>query len=533
MNRIRRFLDSMLNRDDRQQHPTDAYRGGLAEKRIEQLSVSSNFAEIPELFWLFVQYEGPISNIAAKRIEEIMGACTPLDIVRLEQRFRMYSEWSVPFVKPENVLRMAQGKAALLGLFSMHLNGYAREAAINGLAECEVLRALPFLLIRLNDWVPQVRLVARGATNAMRETSNAEAFINCLPIIARLEKQCRGSHQETLGDIFDFLRSLGCRGALRKALNSRDKEARHRAFKLLISPPGTDLLEVLTEASESSDMVLRLWAAHALWNNLPFDKLEMELDRLLRDPFMPVRREALYGFLARLPEKTTERLRVALFDARVSVRELARFYLKQSGTVDFAELYRQRLSQAGEDLAVLVTSLGETGDRRDLATIEPYLANPDPTVRRAAIFALARLDSEGDVERFLAALNDPSARVAKAARRVIQERPYALNRERATDLFANARYLHSRRIIVSLMRYLSWWDSAPLLMNAATSEEPIVRATAINQLQLWRRNCYRTSCKPTEEQLELYEKGLESALPFVDLTTQKDLSEHLRLGKAR
>jgi len=46
------------------------------------------------------------------------------------------------------------------------------------------------------------------------------------------------------------------------------------------------------------------------------------------------------GFAEKLPDEAPPALRAGLLDTHLSVREAARFYLRNSGAVDFAEFYR-------------------------------------------------------------------------------------------------------------------------------------------------------------------------------------------------
>lgn len=48
-------------------------------------------------------------------------------------------------------------KVHLLGIASMNASGYVREAAIQSLEKLDNPKIIPYLLMRLNDWVPTIR----------------------------------------------------------------------------------------------------------------------------------------------------------------------------------------------------------------------------------------------------------------------------------------------------------------------------------------------------------------------------------------
>jgi len=67
----------------------------------------------------------------------------------------------------------------LVGLCASHPNGHVREQAVVRLAHSNPDVALPFLLLRVNDWVPAVRLRARTAVVALLLPAAAAALVRC------------------------------------------------------------------------------------------------------------------------------------------------------------------------------------------------------------------------------------------------------------------------------------------------------------------------------------------------------------------
>ena len=101
-------------------------------------------------------------------VHDIVTTLSPLQLASLDQRvrgWRNYAHYELnnwQHLRPSDVGRLARSpySASLLGLASFHFNGHVREAAVSELALRTDATELPFLLIRLNDWVPQVRELA-------------------------------------------------------------------------------------------------------------------------------------------------------------------------------------------------------------------------------------------------------------------------------------------------------------------------------------------------------------------------------------
>src|SRR6185369_11285928 len=87
-------------------------------------------------------------------------------------------------------------------------------------------------------------------------------------------------------------------------------------------------------------------------------------------------------------------LEEALLDENTSARWQARILRIARGPVDLAGFYRMALSTAASPARVrgALLGLGESGARGDVALVKPYLEAERPSVRRAALRALADLE---------------------------------------------------------------------------------------------------------------------------------------------
>ena len=487
-------------------------------------------ASIPALVGVLYGRSGRAADVAAEAIQRVVDRCGPLDLAQLDGTVRRMSEWHGPPFPVTDIVAVARGLTGTLGVVSFHASGHVREAAVRALAASHDGQALPFLLIRLNDWVSPVRAAAAEAVLSRLVPSNADALVGCLPLLFRLRGQSRGGHGPVVRAALDLLRRPECLPAVRAGLASADRHTRRWAFKLLADEPSTGTAAIVDDASRSADPTLRLWAVQCLRRHLPDEGLLATLDPLLSDRFMPVRREAMYGVVERLPATAPDRLRAALFDAHPSMRDLARFHLRQAGVTDVAALYRARLA-GGCPVSVAVAGLGETGSAADADLVAPHLADPDPRVRRAAVRAISRLDPDGHDDELLHALGDRSPRVVKAAREIMVTRRYLLTPDRLWPLFTGTAHPHVRRLVLPLVADLMWWDAAPLLIRAAGWDDADVRGRAVAHLQGWRTNGRRLLAKPTRRQLSDLRETLGLNPDPLPAAVRADAEWHLAHGE--
>ncbi len=148
---------------------------------------------------VFSQTE-PASDFVWKALE----ACTKVywelnaaRLIRLEEQFRQTTsvEWSINWkgISILPVLRQCvteEQRIAFLGFGSFHPNGYYRQRCAEALADYPNV-ALPFLFLRLNDWVSPVGGAAQIACKTVLETCHTEAMLSALPYLQKAKAGSR------------------------------------------------------------------------------------------------------------------------------------------------------------------------------------------------------------------------------------------------------------------------------------------------------------------------------------------------------
>ena len=133
---------------------------------IRQIAEAGEPAAIPDLLPILIIGDRRSILASAKAIHHLLQMLKPTDFVRFDEFVRQgYADWNArrePWysMKPKDVGHLASMEETsvwLLGIASCHTNGYVREAAVRELGKTEAGAELPFLLIRANDWVPEIR----------------------------------------------------------------------------------------------------------------------------------------------------------------------------------------------------------------------------------------------------------------------------------------------------------------------------------------------------------------------------------------
>jgi HEAT repeat protein len=402
---------------------------------------------------------------------------------------------------------------------SFHHSGYVREEAVKRLNRITTGIEIPFLLIRLDDWVSSVRDAAQKAINSRLNPAYCSSFITNLALIARLEATAKVHSEQFVKGIKELLQRAECQSGLTEALSSSDRFIRRASFRLAINSKGRNLSEVLRQALNYNDTVIRLWAAQSVSAAFEGAALDKMLTLMKRDRFMPVRREAL-----RHPDRKRAELRSALLDAHASIREEARYHVSQFDSFDVASFYRQGLT-SGDQLSLpsAISGLGETGVAEDGDLPVPYASHNAAKIRRAAIKALARLNSEARLDVLIQALMDQFPSVSREAIKGLADKATLIGKGRLWEIFSSTSHSHVKRNALSLLEKIVKWDSIYFLVKSTSESDQSVASRALIAIDRWLWRFNRTFPVPTPDQLIKLSRALEECGDHLDEKTSEQL----------
>lgn len=396
----------------------------------------------------------------------------------------------------------------MLGLAACHGSAYVRQAAVTRLdREITSGAEIPFLLLRLNDWVTAVRHAAEQAIERRITDSHRAAYLQNLALVARLRSRLRASESPALARIEALLRA-DTAALVRGTLASEGRVARRFGLSLALEAlSGTDADTrdaVLERVIESNDPAARLQATCWLTKPTTSSGLQRQfLPRLLDDRFVAVRRVALGWCAAREPRSHLATLYTALLDQSCMIRSIAQFHLPNLEQIDLRSFYREAVCQREPRvLKAALGGLGETGRASDAELVVPLVDAPEPKIRKAALGALAKLALETHIEIFVDALQAGSPGVSRQARIALDRHASIVGADRLAAIFTETPFPHVRRQTLSLINRLSKWQKLPLLIEIFGDSEDSTRKTAENFLRSWLWNFNRTHhIQPTKPEL--------------------------------
>lgn len=474
---------------------------------------AGHLSAVPDFFGLVFDENPQIASEAAEAAVRLVTRMPKCDWHRFEPPMRMYvhNYWMpYPMIAPERLdefSRFGNRQAILLGLASFHASGYVRKAAVKHLASQQFNVALPFLLLRVNDWVDEVHTAALEACFAHLTPDNAQTLVENLPRILTLAQAHRHDLTPFVQAVETLLLHSESRHFLLHGMFASDPSTQRACARLALTISDEDLATVFKNAFASNDPLVCRMVARALRARPAGDALQTEfMPRLAHDPLAANRREYLYLIDEKYPERAAWVLRNALTDAHPSVRETARFYLHRRENIDFARFYRAAL--AGPEvpkLAAALAGLGETGTREDAAQVAEYLANASADVRQAAVGAVGKLNGAAYLPQLMDALNDERSRVSRAARTALTAHLSELDDAQLWQRFVNASIYYGIVNCLRLMLEMTKWRGGVLLVKAHAQAIRRNKTAHIERTQAaltqWLARFNQSAAFPTREQL--------------------------------
>lgn len=136
---------------------------------------------------------------------------------------------------------LADAEAAVMGLLGAHHSGYVREAAVRRLALVHGGDELPPLLLRANDWVPQVRERAAAALLERVVPGYMDVWVRWLPLVLRLGGEGRHDVRPVVDAVMALLRTPEGARVMLPEIRSPDRAVRRACFAATEgSPLGRD-----------------------------------------------------------------------------------------------------------------------------------------------------------------------------------------------------------------------------------------------------------------------------------------------------
>ncbi|OPX42656.1 hypothetical protein CLHUN_34780 [Ruminiclostridium hungatei] len=469
------------------------------------------------IFCVFSEEDSQSKLLAAKALNNVLKSFEFDDIIRIDTQMRQTTsmEWSIDWreQKVDNFITSSMNteeRKAVLIFASFNPNGYIREKAVHRLGDYD--GTLPYVILRQNDWVLQVRQAAGKAFDKRLQNLSEGEMLAALPFAEKLKWSSRGSHGEYTQKFFDKLVSQEHKEDLNKGLQSDNLRTRRICIGALFEASQPDIEQALSQLKHEPEPFLRTILFERL-RKTSQDMIEASYI-MLKDKFARNRILALQYLQDKQYENIYDISMKMLLDKDAYVRALARNIIKQhSLDFDFRSVYVRNIEQF---TAAAILGLGETGQAEDTEILEGYLKDSRITVVRAALISLMRLDSEKYKTLITEKLTDSRLGVVKTAQKLIVKYNIA-DYVRVFEIFKETPYEYTKIKCMAILFKASKWGRLIYMLEALSYEEDNVLKLALQSIQNWIFDFNRSFVQANGRQIDkiqmLIEKQKETLSP--------------------
>ena len=370
----------------------------------------------------------------------------------------------------------------------------------------ETRRELPLLaiLLRLDDWVEEVREKADRVASKKLGSARPDLLVPIIPLLEALSRRSRA--QNTLS-LQRFRTAIGSPANFQHVVDELDllpgKGARWATQLLLETASDKHLAALFEEAPQFQDSIVRLLIVRRM-TQCKDTRVENTLTSLIgSDRSSAVRYAALAWAIEEAIPNLNSIFRDAIFDPSPRVRNLALYQLREQTEISPNIEYRTRLNSSlpRNSLRGALAGIAEVGDPKvDASLIREYLCDSRASVVCAAVKALAKLDADTHFLDFLTALESSSPSISKAGRQALFQFPrqHAFG-ELKPLLHSQVTHVRKNTLIV-LLRRGSKWDRLELLLSSIHDEEEQIVAFVMEKIRTWLANFNRSSAFLKDEQ---------------------------------
>lgn len=379
--------------------------------------------------------------------------------------------------------------AELLAISSLNGNGYVREKAVKKLSQLGESRAIPFLIYRLADWVQPVRQAALQGLKNYKSIGFIDDLIENLPIFEWLQEVERIDLSSVYFDLVGFVTKANREYVLQHFESYPDK-SRFLLAKHISTSLTDDHQEISKFLKDKHFLVRSLALDH-------FEKLSSnEVERLLKDKSGKVRLRALYQLQNRDDFKSIASEFIA--DSSATIRCFARFTLKAT-IADFGEIYHQNLIN-NEQVVGSLAGLAEVGAKKYSESVEKFLFSENIKFRKAAFWALKKLNEEAAYQFALSNLDSNYVGIRNVVIDFLATMPRIEVLEKARQSFKSGGY-EVKKGMLRLFHKIGGWTAIPELMIGTIDKDADIRQLSFDYLQIWKAKAIRLFTTPSKDEL--------------------------------
>jgi HEAT repeat protein len=493
-----------------------------SEEILRLINEEKDLAAIPSAFWLLVSDDQNLKLRTAQSLHKIINSLEVSNLTKVDKLFRERTsyDWTYDWhnENPNNLvlpIMSVEERTTIFGLCSFHPNGYFREKAIKELSIISTGQELPYLFIRLNDWVQVVSSLAKSALLQKIRRENFRYIIDNLPLIYKLKDCERNTHSAVIGKVFEILSEKLNIMEFHYGLESKDSKVRLHCYDIAAEAKLFDNIQILNYIIKEKVPYIRMRILNKILKTITKEEFTAFAPQLLKDNYAPIRFAALDMLYKYHHENCIEELKKALTDRSTSIRERARYLLRKNGYSDFSSFYIESI-QNQQNVIGAICGLGEIRGKDETKYLTHFLQSDKVNIVKATIKSLSKLDFSNFKELIITFVADPRIGVSRDARRILNKQITTNDGEKIYEIYKNSELEHVKINAAYLLCSLNKWNSINYIIEICGHTNQNLSRFGKQELDRWIFNFNRSYLHPSKEQLTLLKNNLNEYELFIN-----------------
>jgi len=429
---------------------------------------------LPSVYTYLTFDEVRVAATAAEAIAWYMKKLDYSEVCRLDDWFRQFTsmEWSVDWTKvsPKSIKTMTKEDYLwVLRLGTFHPSGFFREKCLRELKEDK--ESVPFIILRLNDWVMQVRSAAEEACGEITDITASEV----ITYILYLEKVKRGgrARNSAVSDLESKIRRAPAASTNiidKSFVSSYDEKNRRTIYRFLANGKLLDKEKINNLISWEKNGQLQAILMTLLIQN--YDVSVEELDNYIKHKSASVKYKALEQKY-KLVRNYWDGLESLLFSRSGAIRAYVRFILRNHTSIEPCACYAERLNT--EDKKICIQGIGECGAREDAEPLKQYLEDSDEGIVKVTLHAIGSLLREDGAEIYWRFLQDTREVAARQAYREIAAYDVRFGAGKIYNLLKNTESKLLKEKLSLMLLKEPVWEALPYILMLYSCEDEAVK----------------------------------------------------------
>ena len=388
---------------------------------------------------------------------------------------------------------------ATLKLGTFTSNGYYRQQCMEHLRDVE--GSLPFLILRMNDWVVQIRETACTLIAERMQKCGLYELFSCLPMLEKIKNARRRTDAqicwvETLAENLIRQKLQAAPNEVIDEIPSYEIQIRNAVYRFI---NGNHVLEreqmerlMASERTGYGQMLLIL----GIFRHYGYDSLWAET--YLHTKSAVVRYHTLI-YRYEQEHHAWEGLQKMLMDPSRRIRDYAAYILEKCTDMDVAAFYLKELEKNVSKTVLL--GIGEQGTKTELEVIRPYLEDDREQICKAALEAYGKLAESDGEEIYWRFLYDTRPMIARQAYRCVQKYQISYGAQRLYEAYMQNRFYFMSDYFLNLLLSEPSWIRLPYLLKLYCEKELTEKQRLLVTAGIHSRHMYAKISKEQAERI--------------------------------